>query len=157
MMVLRPLQSFFQEISRGRGVWSSSLASCAKNRAVQIPPPLPIMAYKDPLDQKKAARQHYLDNKEVYKSRRRAWGIRTRRRNRTYLDDLRKLGCSICGYNRCIAAIDFHHLNPASKDFDVANMVSNCKTIRAIDTEVAKCIRVCSNCHREIHDGLIAL
>lgn len=29
--------------------------------------------------------------------------------------------CEICGYNKCIAALEFHHINPDEKDFGISN------------------------------------
>lgn len=63
--------------------------------------------------------------------------------------------CQICGYKKCVAALEFHHRTPGEKDF----AISRCST-KAWETtrkELDKCILVCSNCHREIHSGLIAL
>lgn len=57
--------------------------------------------------------------------------------------------CERCGYNKCITALEFHHLDPNEKEFGVGNFevlsFDKCKK------EVDKCILVCSNCHREIH------
>lgn len=61
--------------------------------------------------------------------------------------------CCICGYNKCLSALEFHHTNPTEKDFTIsanAHMAFE-KTLE----EVKKCILVCANCHREIHAGLI--
>lgn len=58
--------------------------------------------------------------------------------------------CEICGYNKCIAALDFHHLDPSQKDFNISN--SNIyKNFNKLKEEVDKCILICANCHREIH------
>lgn len=58
--------------------------------------------------------------------------------------------CEICGYNKCIAALDFHHINPEEKDFAISD--SNIyKNIKALKQEVDKCMLVCANCHRELH------
>lgn len=58
--------------------------------------------------------------------------------------------CEKCGYDKCIAALDFHHINPEEKDFSISN--SNIyKNIEALKQEVDKCILLCANCHREIH------
>ena len=58
--------------------------------------------------------------------------------------------CEICGYDKCIAALDFHHINPEEKDFAISN--SNIyKNIEALKQEVDKCMLVCANCHRELH------
>lgn len=62
--------------------------------------------------------------------------------------------CQICGYDRCINALEFHHLNPNEKDFGIASK-GYTRSLEANKKEVDKCILVCSNCHREIHDGLI--
>ena len=28
--------------------------------------------------------------------------------------------CEVCGYNRCIEALEFHHLDPTKKDFGIS-------------------------------------
>ena len=57
--------------------------------------------------------------------------------------------CEICGYNKCIIALEFHHLDPTQKDFNIGN--GNVVAFEKAKEEVDKCILVCSNCHREIH------
>jgi len=61
--------------------------------------------------------------------------------------------CEVCGYNKCIAALDFHHRDPTKKDFQLSNTRWNFskKDWEKIKKEMDKCILVCSNCHREIH------
>ena len=60
--------------------------------------------------------------------------------------------CQICGYNKCLSALEFHHLNPNEKE----NIVSNSYgTVKDSIKEAKKCILVCANCHREIHENLI--
>ena len=60
------------------------------------------------------------------------------------------LKCEICGYDKCLGALDFHHLDPSQKDFTISN--SNIyKNLDKLKEEVNKCILVCANCHREIH------
>ena len=60
--------------------------------------------------------------------------------------------CSICGYDKCIDALKFHHKNPKEKDFKIGS----CNTMfwRDYKAETLKCILVCSNCHKEIHSEL---
>jgi len=57
--------------------------------------------------------------------------------------------CSKCGYNKCIGALDFHHVNPSEKN----PFYSLFKTIfnERLKKELDKCILLCSNCHRELH------
>ena len=57
--------------------------------------------------------------------------------------------CEICGYNDCIAALEFHHLNPDEKDFGIGN--GNIKSLERLKKEADKCILVCNRCHEEIH------
>lgn len=58
--------------------------------------------------------------------------------------------CQICGYDRCIEALEFHHLDPTQKDFIISDS-SKHHTLDEMKQEVDKCILVCANCHREIH------
>jgi hypothetical protein len=63
--------------------------------------------------------------------------------------------CVVCGYNKCIRAFDFHHIDPKQKDFGISQ---NCnKAWVKVKIELDKCILVCSNCHREIHDGMVVV
>lgn len=57
--------------------------------------------------------------------------------------------CQICNYDKSIYALDFHHLDKNQKDFSIANKSYSWERIKS---ELDKCILVCSNCHREIHE-----
>lgn len=57
--------------------------------------------------------------------------------------------CSICGYDKCPSAFDFHHLDSFTKDFTISEKAS----WDAIEPELKKCVLLCSNCHREVHAG----
>ena len=61
--------------------------------------------------------------------------------------------CACCGYNKCIQALEFHHLNPVEKDFNFGS--NSNRSWKDTRNEIQKCILVCANCHREIHYGLI--
>ena len=61
--------------------------------------------------------------------------------------------CCICGYDKCNAALEFHHKDPNEKEFTISDN-AHIALEKAIE-EVKKCILVCANCHREIHAGLI--
>lgn len=58
--------------------------------------------------------------------------------------------CEICGYNKNIHAIDFHHKDPNEKEFEPAKILRK-KTIEEIKIETDKCLMICKNCHAEIH------
>ncbi len=55
--------------------------------------------------------------------------------------------CQICGYKKCIHALEFHHKNPKEKEISISMNITFEKMLK----EVKKCILVCANCHREIH------
>lgn len=57
--------------------------------------------------------------------------------------------CEKCGYDKCIDALEFHHLDENEKSFGISN--GNVKSFEKAKEEVDKCILVCSNCHKEIH------
>jgi len=57
--------------------------------------------------------------------------------------------CYKCGYSKCQAALDFHHLDSKQKDPNWKKMRS-WKFEKIID-ELDKCVLVCRNCHSEIH------
>jgi hypothetical protein len=61
-------------------------------------------------------------------------------------------GCVVCGYDRCIANLHFHHVVPAEKSFEI--QMGSGKALAAYREEARKCVLVCANCHGEIEAGL---
>lgn len=60
--------------------------------------------------------------------------------------------CEACGYNKNYSALQFHHLDPSNKTFNIdARMLSNTKW-DSIIKEWRKCKLLCANCHFEIHN-----
>ena len=57
--------------------------------------------------------------------------------------------CALCGYSKCKDAMDFHHIDPRTKSFQIGTGLTR-KWIDLV-TEAGKCILLCSNCHREVH------
>lgn len=74
-----------------------------------------------------------------------------RQRTKKKLVDYKGGCCNICGYNKSIFALEFHHVDPTEKDFNIAG---KSYSFERLVEEVDKCILVCSNCHSEIHNGL---
>jgi len=64
--------------------------------------------------------------------------------------------CIECGYKKYIGALEFHHLNTAKKDFNLSNK-GHCRAWEIVKKELDKCVLVCSNCHKEIHAGIITI
>lgn len=59
--------------------------------------------------------------------------------------------CERCGYDKNIAAFDFHHRDPFEKSFDVKIQKLNYMSDDDILNEALKCMLLCANCHRELH------
>lgn len=58
--------------------------------------------------------------------------------------------CEICGYDACIAALEFHHINPNEKEFGIGTSGVT-KSLESLKKEADKCLLLCCNCHRELH------
>jgi hypothetical protein len=60
--------------------------------------------------------------------------------------------CEICGYNKCIGALQFHHIDENEKDFEIAALYNRGHyDIEPIYKEIDKCQLLCANCHAEKH------
>ncbi len=55
--------------------------------------------------------------------------------------------CQRCGYSKCLAALEFHHKDPSTKD----GLVGTQATLHDATIEAKKCELICANCHRELH------
>jgi hypothetical protein len=64
--------------------------------------------------------------------------------------------CQICGYDRCLRALEFHHRDPGEKEFGIGRY-GHTRSLARARAEVAKCVLLCSNCHMEVEDGLTSL
>jgi transposase len=64
--------------------------------------------------------------------------------------------CALCGYDRCAAALAFHHLDPRQKRMNISaqGMGVGIDTLRA---EASKCLLLCHNCHAEVESGATEL
>jgi len=64
--------------------------------------------------------------------------------------------CQICGYNKFVAALEFHHLNETKKSFGIS-VDGSTRSWDRIRKEIEKCILVCANCHRAIHASILKI
>lgn len=48
-----------------------------------------------------------------------------------------------------------HHLDPATKSFDFGD--GRTRSMERLLEEAKKCVLLCSNCHREVEDGMVDL
>ena len=60
--------------------------------------------------------------------------------------------CQECGYNKNIAALEFHHINPDEKEFQLDMRHLSNTNLEKLKEEADKCQLLCANCHREIHN-----
>ena len=97
-------------------------------------------------NKKEYNKQWRRDNPEKIRERDRERKGKLRQYVRDYKLDR---GCSICGYNRCAEALEFHH--NGDKEFNIATYIRSYTNIEKIKEEMKKCIVLCSNCHRELH------
>lgn len=56
--------------------------------------------------------------------------------------------CVRCGYNKCMDALEFHHIDPSTKKFSISG--SHTRRWSIAKAELDKCEILCANCHREI-------
>jgi hypothetical protein len=63
--------------------------------------------------------------------------------------------CQLCHYSRCLAALEFHHLDPSAKSFAVSRR--GARSIARLRAETSKCTLLCSNCHAEVEAGMVEL
>jgi hypothetical protein len=64
--------------------------------------------------------------------------------------------CSVCGYDRYVGALEFHHLDPAKKRLEVSGGGVT-RSLDAARAEARKCVLLCSNCHVEVENGVTNL
>ena len=80
--------------------------------------------------------------------------VKKRRQNRKFeLINFHGNKCQICSYSKCIGALEFHHINSKNKKFGIGS--GDITSYHKLLKESMKCIMICANCHREIHEGLI--
>jgi transposase len=64
--------------------------------------------------------------------------------------------CVLCGYDRHLRALHFHHRDPAEKAFGLA-FGGVARSLERSRAEAAKCVLLCSNCHAEVEDGIATI
>lgn len=99
------------------------------------------------------SRRYYQSNIEKHrettkKRRQEKWRLTKQR-----IDDIkRRFGCRVCDESD-IVCLDFHHLNPASKEFEIAIVMNQEMPWEKVLAEIRKCVCLCANCHRKVHAG----
>ena len=57
--------------------------------------------------------------------------------------------CYLCGFDKYVAALEFHHINPDEKSFTIASRWKY--SLDYLAEELKKCVLLCSNCHQALH------
>lgn len=103
-------------------------------------------------------RNNYKHTKEYHKrtGHKHTYAYQAKQKTK-WIELFKELGydtCQKCGYNKCFAAIDFHHRDSAQKKFSIAvvrNWSFSDSNITKVLEEITKCDILCANCHRELH------
>jgi transposase len=64
--------------------------------------------------------------------------------------------CRLCGYDRSVAALHFHHIDREQKAFGLA-LRGVARSLERCRAEARKCVLLCANCHAEVEAGLARL
>jgi transposase len=64
--------------------------------------------------------------------------------------------CALCGYDQCMGALQFHHLDPGQKSFTLSS-TGVTRSLQKARDEARKCVLLCSNCHAEVEAGMRAV
>lgn len=87
-------------------------------------------------------------DKQAPKEKPTRWRSVTRK---LYLIGLRGGKCEQCPYDKNLAALDFHHIDPSTKEFQLDTRNLSSLSFEVILKEFEKCKVLCANCHREEH------
>jgi transposase-like protein len=64
--------------------------------------------------------------------------------------------CALCGYDRYVGALQFHHRDGAAKRFGLGDRGLT-RSVERVRAEAAKCVLLCANCHSEVEAGIVTL
>jgi hypothetical protein len=73
-------------------------------------------------------------------------------RNRQELLKLHGSKCSVCSYDKCSSALQFHHIDPSEKEFEISESAYSLENLIA---EAKKCVLLCANCHAEVENEIL--
>jgi transcription elongation factor Elf1 len=99
------------------------------------------------------SRLYYQTHTEAHRETTRKRRQERRRLTKQRIDDIKgRLECRVCGESD-IVCLDFHHLDPAKKEFDIAMAMNDEWPWETVLAEIRKCVCLCANCHRKVHAG----
>lgn len=105
--------------------------------------------------QKEKTKEIRASNIEKYRSKDRENKNNAYKKKRSIINSYKEGGCVVCGEKELVC-LDFHHINPSDKNFDIGKQF-HIKATETIIKEISKCVVLCANCHRKVHAGIIKL
>ena len=82
--------------------------------------------------------------------------VRHRRQRKLKAIEYMGSHCHLCGRDGPAALFEFHHRNAADKEFGLSERGIPHSWQKTV-AELAKCVMLCANCHREVHAGVRTL
>jgi hypothetical protein len=125
----------------------------------------------------KAGKQHrpycrkcYFQRKKNWPSTKRSHQIQAKRHKQKYRERINRSArlrrkavkrdlflfmggkCKHCNLiDDCLEVYDFHHADGEQKESNISLMILRVCNFERIKNELAKCVMLCSNCHRRLH------
>ena len=99
--------------------------------------------HKEYNDNHKEERKEYRDN---HKEKLQEYDRKKYKEFKPLYNNLKINDCGICGSNKYL---EFHHVNPVDKLFNISEGCS--RSNESLLNELNKCILLCTKCHNEIH------
>jgi hypothetical protein len=115
------------------------------------------LQYRCSICKKRWNNKSYQYNTDYHKNRQKEFKKKRKKQWIEYLESMIVLECQECGYNKCFAALDFHHVDNNKKENSISKIIClnsfTDKNKKILIEEIRKCVILCSNCHRETHFG----
>lgn len=145
---------FYRDYRYGEGHYKSICKSCWSERKKQY-------RLTHAVEISESSKRYYREHKDEINRRTSKWQQDNRERiteqqrikRQPFKEKLfsLKTPCVKCGEDRLLV-IQFHHINPQDKLFQINQNAVKKRSEEEIETELKKCVCLCSNCHFEFHN-----
>ena len=111
------------------------------------------MPHKNKVEQQSYWQKYYQENKNKILQKNRKWAkgetvSDSRKRSRVKIQKFvadQKQPCIHCGWFEHPCGIDWHHVDPSTKSFELSRASQH--GIAKVTDEIARCVCLCKNCH----------
>jgi hypothetical protein len=98
------------------------------------------------------------ENKEKIRAYNREYDKQRKAQRKMYVDKIKEhYGCMLCDGEYPAVVLDMHHLDPSTKESNIASLTLKGAAMDKLRAEVSKCIVLCANCHRLHHHAGLSL